>query len=243
MDYGRRSDRYDESPPRHRAPTPRSADRASTGTTESTYVHDGKDYYTTAHRRQVSDSDRPQYREEKYYYELPPSPPKNDHVYYEEVERRRRPAHMPRQISYSADPAVRNRRISHSSTKISSSRSEDRNHHNQRRHSQQQHPRDKKTISSTKKSDTMGGLDLNWKQAAEAAAGAAAVEAWRSHGNRDQIKRVATAAAGAVAVDLALGRGVHDDKNKRHAMESAIGGLVIDRMVNGSSSKKSSKKR
>ncbi|KAK8032025.1 hypothetical protein PG990_001759 [Apiospora arundinis] len=172
MDYGRRSDRYDESPPRHRAPTPRSADRVSTGTTESTYVHDGKDYYTTAHRRQVSDSDRPQYREEKYYYELPPRPRKTT-----TSTTRKSSGAAARRTCRARSPT---RRIP---------RSEDRNHHNQRRHSQQQHPRDKKTISSTKKSDTMGGLDLNWKQAAEAAAGAAAVEAWRSHGNRDQIKR------------------------------------------------------
>ncbi|KAK8041037.1 hypothetical protein PG994_014044 [Apiospora phragmitis] len=194
MDYGRRSDRYDDSPPRH--------------------------------RRHASNGERPTYRED--YYELPPPPPRDGHYYYEdyEMERRRRPAQGHRRPSYSAGPVSRGRRST-------SSYGDERDFH----HRPHSHHHEKRT--TTKRSHDPLDLDLNWKQAAEAAAGAAAVEAWRSRGDPDKMKRVATAAAGAVAVDLALGRGGHDDKNKRHAMESAIGGLVIDRMVNGSSSSSS----
>ncbi|KAK7911126.1 hypothetical protein PG985_013607 [Apiospora marii] len=199
MDYGRRSDRYGDSTPRHH------------------------------HNRHASDGQRTTYRED--YYALPTPHPRDTDYYYEEdyeIERRRRPAHGRRQPSYSVEPVPRGRYIS------SSSKGGDelaRHHH--RRHS---HHHERKTSSRCTKDPL--GLDLNWKQAAEAAAGAAAVEVWRSRGSPDQVKRVATAAAGAVAVDLALGRGAHDEKNKRHAVESAVGGLVFDRMVNGSRSKR-----
>ncbi|KAK8066183.1 hypothetical protein PG997_012930 [Apiospora hydei] len=225
MDYGRRSDRYDDySPPRHhRGP----------GAVESTYVRDGgREYQQYGHRRRASDGERSTYRQE--HYELPRPPPKGRHYDYEEiyeVERRRRPAHSQRRPSYSTGPVTRSRNIS---TSTSYSDERDRQHHPSRRHSQPNHHHERKKSSSGK--DPFG-LDLNWKQAAEAAAGAAAAEAWRSRGNPDKMRRVATAAAGAVAVDLALGRGAGDEKNKRHAVESAIGGLVFDRMVNGSRDK------
>lgn len=230
MDYGRRSDRYDDSPPRHHH-VPR-ADRAQAAV-ETTYVRDGKDYKQHVHKRHASDGQRTTYREESYA--LPRPPPKDTHYYYEEdyeVERPRRPAHGRRQPSYSVEPVPRGRRISSSSGK-----SDELVRHHHHAHSHHHHEKKRTTTSKSRSKDPLG-LDLNWKQAAEAAAGAAAAEMWRSRGNPDQVKRVATAAAGAVAVDLALGRGSHDDKNKRHAMESAIGGLVIDRMVNGSSSKR-----
>ncbi|KAK7966892.1 uncharacterized protein PG986_001169 [Apiospora aurea] len=227
MDYGRRSARYDDySPPRH----PRGP-----GAVESTYVRDGgRETQQHGHRRRASDGERSTYRQE--HYEIPGPPPKGRRYDYEEiyeVERRRRPAYSQRRPSYSAGPVPRSRNIS---TSTSYSDERDRQHPHGRRHSH--HERKKSSSNNNNNKNPLGlGLDLNWKQAAEAAAGAAAAEAWRSRGNPDKMRRVATAAAGAVAVDLALGRGTGDEKNKRHAMESAIGGVVFDRMVNGSRSK------
>ncbi|KAK8034225.1 hypothetical protein PG993_009220 [Apiospora rasikravindrae] len=212
MDYKRHSDRYydDYSPPRH---------HRGHGSVESTYSRDGVKDYQHSHRRHASDGGRSTYRDD--YYELPPPPPlKDGDYYYEQVERRRRPAHSQRRPSYSAGPASRGR----SSSRYSDERDLSR-HHSRRGHSHHHQPHERKKSSSK---NPLDGLDVNWKQAAEAAAGAAAAEAWRSRGNPDKMKRVATAAAGAVAVDLALGRGgAGDDKNKRHAMESAIGGPCL----------------
>ncbi|KAK8047915.1 hypothetical protein PG996_015979 [Apiospora saccharicola] len=229
MDYGRR---YDDGPPRHHH-VPRT-NRARGAAVETTYVRDGGKEYQHVHKRHASDGQRTTYREEHYALPLPPA---RDAQYYyeEEIERRRRPAHGRRQPSYSVEAVPRGRHISSSTTK---SDELVRHHHRAQSHHVHEKKRTSKSKSKSGTKDSLGGLDLNWKQAAEAAAGAAAAEMWRSRGNPDQIKRVATAAAGAVAVDLALGRGSRDDKNKRHAMESAIGGLVIDRMVNGSSSKR-----
>ncbi|KAH8167397.1 hypothetical protein CIB48_g843 [Xylaria polymorpha] len=76
-----------------------------------------------------------------------------------------------------------------------------------------------------------GGPDL--KQAAGAAVAAGVVEAFRSRHDPDRAMRVATAAIGAAATDSALGGGRHDHKEKRHVVESALAGLVENRVING----------
>ncbi|KAM0817628.1 hypothetical protein AB5N19_03435 [Seiridium cardinale] len=73
----------------------------------------------------------------------------------------------------------------------------------------------------------------NWRQATEAAVGAGLIEGWRARNNRERIGRVATAAAGAAGTAMLVGR-EGDRKNKRHIAEATIGGLMVDRVVNGS---------
>ena len=99
-----------------------------------------------------------------------------------------------------------------------------------RRRRQQQQQRRPRSRARRRSSDS----GPNWKQATEAAVGAALIEGWHARHTADRNTRVATAAAGAAAIDLAIGH-EHDRKNKRHALESTIGGLMIDRVVNGPS--------
>lgn len=73
----------------------------------------------------------------------------------------------------------------------------------------------------------------DWGQATKAAVGAAMIEGWRSRNNPDRLGRIATAAAGAAGTAMAVG-GEGDRKSKRHIIEATIGGLAIDRVVNGS---------
>ncbi|KAI0141676.1 hypothetical protein GGR57DRAFT_400889 [Xylariaceae sp. FL1272] len=75
-----------------------------------------------------------------------------------------------------------------------------------------------------------GGPDL--KQAAGAAVAAGLVEALRSRHDRDMAMRVATAAMGAAATNTVIGR-ENDRKEKRHMVESALVGLVGNRIING----------
>ncbi|KAI0100142.1 hypothetical protein GGR51DRAFT_533217 [Nemania sp. FL0031] len=79
-------------------------------------------------------------------------------------------------------------------------------------------------------SSSHAGPDL--KQAAGAAVAAGVVEAWRSRHDANRTMRVATAAIGAAATDSALGGGPHH-KEKRHVVESALAGLVENRVING----------
>ena len=86
-----------------------------------------------------------------------------------------------------------------------------------------------------------GGNETSAKiqQAAQAALTAAAAEAWRSRkepgGILDPVKarRILTAAAGAGGID-ALADRHPDDHSKRNLGEGAIGGLLLNRLVNGS---------
>ncbi|KAI0440231.1 hypothetical protein F4803DRAFT_485236 [Xylaria telfairii] len=89
------------------------------------------------------------------------------------------------------------------------------------------HGRSRHRRSST----SHGGADL--KQVAGAAVAAGVVEAFRSRHDPDRAMRVATAAIGAAATDSALGGGRHDHKEKRHVVESALAGLVENRVING----------
>lgn len=96
-----------------------------------------------------------------------------------------------------------------------------------RPHHDEREPRRTRERSRTSESG------LNWKQATGVAVSAALIEGWHSRHTADRNARVATAAAGAAAIDLAIGH-EGDGKNKRHALESTLGGLMIDRVVNGS---------
>jgi hypothetical protein len=79
-----------------------------------------------------------------------------------------------------------------------------------------------------------------WEQAAQAAAVAGVIEAWRSRkepgpwtGQKGQ--RIATAALGAAGIDSLVDKDP-DRKGKRHVAEAAIGGLIANRVANGSRS-------
>ncbi|KAI1860498.1 hypothetical protein JX265_009897 [Neoarthrinium moseri] len=74
----------------------------------------------------------------------------------------------------------------------------------------------------------------SWRQATEAAVSAGLIEGWRSRHNPERTARMATAAGGAAATAMLVGKGDGDRKNKRLVTESTIGGLMIDRVVNGS---------
>lgn len=83
--------------------------------------------------------------------------------------------------------------------------------------------------------------EKKWEQAAKAAVIAGAVEAFRSRktpgpwtGEKGQ--RIATAALGAAGIDGLVDRDP-DRHSKRHIAESAIGGLVANRLANGSRSR------
>ncbi|KAJ6437879.1 Serine/threonine-protein kinase MST20 [Purpureocillium lavendulum] len=100
--------------------------------------------------------------------------------------------------------------------------------HHQGQHSRQDH-HDRRRHSSA------GGSSGNsFAEAATAAAAAGLVEAVRARHNPDRSSRAVTAAVGAAAVDALVSKG--GDRNRgRHIAESAIGGLAIDRIANGSS--------
>ncbi|KAI9825510.1 MAG: hypothetical protein M1826_007006 [Phylliscum demangeonii] len=77
------------------------------------------------------------------------------------------------------------------------------------------------------------------QQAAEAALTAAAVEAWRNRREPggffegEKMRRILTAAAGAGGIDALVDK--HPDRHeKRHVGEGAVGGLLLNRLINGS---------
>ncbi|KAJ6442322.1 DNA-binding SAP [Purpureocillium lavendulum] len=93
-----------------------------------------------------------------------------------------------------------------------------------------QHPRHHRRRHSTSGPVCGGGFG----EAAAAAAVAGLVEAVRARHNPDRSARAVTAAVGAAAVDALVSKG-EDRKRGRHIAESAIGGLALDRITNGSS--------
>lgn len=95
--------------------------------------------------------------------------------------------------------------------------------------------------SRSRSRDRGGRKSEKWEQAAKAALVAGAVEAFRSRnvpgawtGAKGQ--RVATAALGAAGIDGLIDRDP-EKHEKRHVAESAIGGLLANRAVNGSRSR------
>ncbi|KAF2472013.1 uncharacterized protein BDR25DRAFT_17261 [Lindgomyces ingoldianus] len=92
--------------------------------------------------------------------------------------------------------------------------------------------------SSRSRSGGRRSTEKKWEQAAKAALVAGAVEAFRSRktpgpwtGEKGQ--RIATAALGAAGIDSLVDKDP-DRKSKRHVAESAIGGLLANRLANGS---------
>jgi hypothetical protein len=93
--------------------------------------------------------------------------------------------------------------------------------------------------SERSRSRSRGGKGKDkWEQAAKAAIVAGAVEAFRSRktpgpwtGEKGQ--RIATAALGAAGIDSLVDKDP-DKHGKRHVAESAIGGLLANRLANGS---------
>lgn len=97
--------------------------------------------------------------------------------------------------------------------------------------------------SSSERSRSRGGSKTKekWEQAAKAAIVAGAVEAFRSRktpgpwtGEKGQ--RIVTAAVGAAGIDSLVDRDP-DKHGKRHVAESAIGGLLANRLANGARSR------
>ncbi|KAH7118497.1 hypothetical protein EDB81DRAFT_667741 [Dactylonectria macrodidyma] len=74
---------------------------------------------------------------------------------------------------------------------------------------------------------------LGLKEATKAAVAAGLIEAFRARHNPDRSTHAITAAAGAAAVDVLVSNG-EDRKSARHIVESTIGGIVFDRLANGS---------
>lgn len=97
------------------------------------------------------------------------------------------------------------------------------------------------------KSADAKGFDQKQKiiQAAKAAVTAGAIEAWRSRkepgGFAGQGKRVLTAAIGAAGIDGVIDRG--EEHKTRHTIESALGGLAGNRLINGARQNSRSRSR
>lgn len=128
------------------------------------------------------------------------------------------------------------------------SRSRDRGGRDRRDHRDHRDHRERRSrySSSSSRSRDRGGRNREssrgkWEQAAKAAVVAGAVEAFRSRktpgawtGEKGQ--RIATAALGAAGIDGFVDRDP-DKKSKRHIAESALGGLVANRLAHGSRSR------
>ncbi|KAI0456941.1 hypothetical protein F5B21DRAFT_466306 [Xylaria acuta] len=176
----------------------------------SSQPHDGHGHRHHHHDTRVYDhyGDR-RNRHDDYH-------PREDGYYLEEVSRpprRHRSAHSDRYY-YDYDDHRRGRSSGH--------------HHSHHQHSSHGH-----SSSRHRRSASSHGPDL--KQAAGAAVAAGVVEAFRSRHDPDRTVRVATAAIGAAATDSVLGGGGRHDhtKEKRHVAESALAGLVENRVING----------
>jgi len=101
--------------------------------------------------------------------------------------------------------------------------------------------RDRRHDSRSRSRSRGGRKGEKWEQAAKAALVAGAVEAFRSRkvagpwtGEKGQ--RIATAALGAAGIDGLIDRDP-EKHEKRHVIESAIGGIAASRLANGSRSR------
>lgn len=101
--------------------------------------------------------------------------------------------------------------------------------------------RDRRRDSRSRSRSRGGRKSEKWEQAAKAAIVAGAVEAFRSRnvagpwtGAKGQ--RIATAAIGAAGIDGLIDRNP-EKHEKRHVAESALGGLLANRLANGSRSR------
>ncbi|KAJ4380723.1 hypothetical protein N0V86_004084 [Didymella sp. IMI 355093] len=120
-------------------------------------------------------------------------------------------------------------------------RRDDRGYDSDRRHDDRYDDRRSRYDSRSRSRSRGGRKSEKWEQAAKAAIVAGAVEAFRSRnvpgawtGAKGQ--RVATAAIGAAGIDGLIDRDP-EKHEKRHVAESALGGLLANRAVNGSRSR------
>ncbi|KAH6974759.1 hypothetical protein EDB80DRAFT_741512 [Ilyonectria destructans] len=164
----------------------------------------------------------------------------DDEAYYSEDRRKPRARSLSRESFYCWSPARDHRpRKSHSERRHAHSL--DRPHHSTRHH---HHHRSRPEPSHRARDHDRKRRDESetWSQrklehATNAAIDAAAVEAFRLRkepGEWTGAKgaRVATAAVGAAVVDAMLD-GHPDQHSKRTLAESTLGGLVVNRLVNG----------
>ncbi|KAH8731170.1 hypothetical protein GQ44DRAFT_767725 [Phaeosphaeriaceae sp. PMI808] len=107
--------------------------------------------------------------------------------------------------------------------------------------------RDRRYDSRSRSRSRGGRKSEKWEQAAKAAIVAGAVEAFRSRkvggpwtGEKGQ--RIATAALGAAGIDGLIDRDP-EKHEKRHVVESALGGIAASRLANGSRSRSRARAR
>jgi hypothetical protein len=119
----------------------------------------------------------------------------------------------------------------------SKARRDDRGYDSDRRYDDRQSRYDSRSRSRSRG----GRKSEKWEQAAKAALVAGAVEAFRSRnvagpwtGAKGQ--RIATAALGAAGIDGLIDRDP-EKHEKRHVIESALGGIAASRLANGSRSR------
>ncbi|KAI0479633.1 hypothetical protein F4859DRAFT_513137 [Xylaria cf. heliscus] len=189
--------------------------REAIGTLKPTsHSHDGHRHHHHHHDSRAHDhysEGAPHHRRSRYDDYYPPE----DGLYYDEVARPRR------HLSAHSDRHYDDRR-GRSSGGGGHNHGHSSHHHHHHNHNHRKRP------------SSSHGPDL--KQAAGAAVAAGVVEAFRSRHDPDRTARVATAAIGAAATDSALGSGRHGyekKKEKRHVVESALAGLVENRVING----------
>ena len=135
--------------------------------------------------------------------------------------------------------AVTGRSRSRSRSREKHRRRDDRGYDSDRRYDE--YDRRSRNDSRSRSRSRGGRKSEKWEQAAKAALVAGAVEAFRSRnvpgawtGAKGQ--RVATAALGAAGIDGLIDRDP-EKHEKRHVAESALGGLLANRAVNGSRSR------
>ncbi|KAG9197472.1 hypothetical protein G6514_001540 [Epicoccum nigrum] len=135
--------------------------------------------------------------------------------------------------------AVTGRSRSRSRSREKHRRRDDRGYDSDRRYDE--YDRRSRYDSRSRSRSRGGRKSEKWEQAAKAALVAGAVEAFRSRnvpgawtGAKGQ--RVATAALGAAGIDGLIDRDP-EKHEKRHVAESALGGLLANRAVNGSRSR------
>ncbi|CAH0042573.1 unnamed protein product [Clonostachys rhizophaga] len=181
-----------------------------------------------------------QYANDPYYYDYPPTSHRDYHRshnhHHGDVIRRPRAQSPPYRRSRSLDHAHRERlrsppRSRHHHGHRNHSPSPERRppHHHHRAH-HRDHGGSRRPRSSSLSNERLGHV-------AKAAVDAAAIEAIRQRhqpgtwtGSKGA--RVATAAVGAAVTDHVIDK--DPNKGKRHLVESTLGGLLANRLINGS---------
>lgn len=167
--------------------------------------HEAKDIAKSAVKRQGTGREVEPYD----YYDYYERPTRHHHDDYSYGSR-----HRDSDYYYDGDYPERRGRSLHSEDRHYGRRMDDSRHHRQPR--------------------ARSHSENRIKEAATAALAAGITEAVRSRHSQDQSKRAITAAVGAAAVDAFVSNG-EGRKKGRHIAESAVSGLLIDRLANGRS--------